>query len=196
MQSSVTQIEPGQKPAHGFGGRNLHHMLRVRQERAVHGESHRHSYTLVFGDAIADQHMFERFLRSRHPTEQPPHVAHGHRVVMLNSKRAGVIERPVADQEQHGQTIRGCDDQRFEAIAPAGTAAAGKCAGVHGTGMFDNFELRMFAVGDDIFRVQFPIRDDFGQGVHHFGVRTNWIRGNDVDVGQTHRLGDGLASRQ
>ena len=102
MQSPGAQIVWRQEPPHSFGGRNLHHVLGVCQERAVHGQGHRHSHALVFSNAIADQHVLERFLRRGHPTEQPSHVAHSHRVVVLDSKRARIVEGTVADQEKHG----------------------------------------------------------------------------------------------
>ena len=171
-------------------------MLRMGQKRAIHGEGHRHSHALVFGNAIAYQHMFEGFLRRGCPAEQPPHVPHCHCVIVLDSKRARIIECPIAHKEKHGQSVRSGYDQSFEAITPAGAARASECAGVDGTGVFYDFELRMFAVGNDVFGIQLAVRNDLGEGVHDLRVWTNRIRGDDVDIRQTHRLGNRLTAGQ
>ena len=62
--------------------------------------------------------------------------------------------------------------------------------------MFHNFELRMFAVGNDVLSIQLAIGDDLGQRIHNLRIWTDRIRGDDVDIRQTHGLGDRLAAGQ
>ena len=196
MQTPLAQIIRWQELSHGFGGWNFHHVLRVRQKRSIHGEGHRHAHALVFGNAISEQYVLERFLRRRYPCEQPSHVAHRHGVVVLDSKCARIVESAVTDKEQHRHAVRRSHDQCLEAVAPSGSTRACECAGIHGTGMFHNFELRMLAVGDDVLGIQLAIGNDFGEGVHNLCIWTNRISSDDVDVCQTHRLSDGLAACQ
>ena len=171
-------------------------MLRVRQERAVHRQRHRHAHALVLGDAVADEHVLQRLLRRGDPHQEPAHITDRERVVVLHAKRAGIVQRPVADQEEHRQPVGRGDDERLEAVHPAGAAAAGERAGSDRARVLHDLELRVLAVRDDVLSVKLPVRDDLGQHVHDLGVRANRIGSDHVDVSEADRLGHGLAAGQ
>ena len=54
MHPALRQIVRRQKLFHRRLGRNFHHVLRVRQERAVHRDGAGHSHALVFGDPVGE----------------------------------------------------------------------------------------------------------------------------------------------
>ena len=196
MQHALAEIEAREEPLDRLRRGHLHHVLRVRQERAVHRERHGHQHALIFRHAIADEHVLERFLRGRGPAEQVPHVANRHRVVVLDAEGAGIVERAVADEEERRQPVGRRDDERFHAVHPAGAAAARERSRADRGRVLDDLELGVLAVGDDVFGVELSVGDDLRQRVHHFGVRTDRIRGDDVDVGQPNALRDRLAAVQ
>ena len=171
-------------------------MLRVRQEGAVHRQRDGHAHARVLGDAVAEQDVLQRLLRRGYPEDQPAHVAQRQRVVVLHAERAGVVERAVADQEQHRQAVGGGHHQRLEAVHPAGAAAARERARPHRRGVLHDLELRVLAVGDDVLGVEVAVGDHARQEVHHFGVGPDRVSRDDVHVGQAHAVGDGLAAGQ
>ena len=194
MHPAIAQVVRRQETLHRLLGRQLHHVLGMGQERAVHRERHRHAHAVVLRDAVADEDMFERLLCRGRPAEQPSHVAHGQGVVVLDAKRSGVVERPVADEEQRRQAIGGRDDKRLEPVHPPGPAAAREGACADRAGVLDDFELRVLGIGNDVLGVELAVRDDLRQRVHHLGVGTDRVRRDDVDVGQLDALRHCLTS--
>jgi hypothetical protein len=82
----------------------------VGEEGAVHRQPHRHPDFFVLRDAVADQHVLERFLRGRHPAKKPAHVADRHRIVVLDAEGARIIQSAVAHHEKRWETVgRGND---------------------------------------------------------------------------------------
>ena len=196
MQTTLRQIVRGQKFSDRLFGGNLHHVLGMGQESAIHGDGAGHAHAFIFGDAVRNQDVFQGLLRRRHPQQQPAHIAQRHGIVVFHAKGSRIIQRAVADQKHRRQPVGSGDDQGFKAIHPARAAAAGERARVHRRRMFDDLELRVLTIGDDIFGVQFAVGDDFRNGIHHFRVGADRIRGDDVDVREANRLGDGLATVQ
>src|SRR5262245_28348796 len=55
-------------------------------------------------------------------------------------------------------------------------------------GAMRDAQLRVLTVGDDVLGVQLAVRDHLCQRHHRGGVRTDRVRGDDVDVGVLRRL--------
>jgi hypothetical protein len=174
--------------------RNLHHVLRVCEERAVHRERHRHAHPLVLGDAVANEHVFERLLRGGDPAEQPAEIADRHRVVVLHAESAGIVESAIADDEHRRQAVGRRDGERLHAVHPAGAARAAEGARVDRRGVLDDLELRVLAVGDDVLGVECSVSDQLRERVHDFGVRPDRISRDHVDVSQAYALRDRLTA--
>ncbi len=60
--------------------------------------------------------------------------------------------------------------------------------------MLDDFELRVLALGDDVFAIHLAVGDQLADVLHHGVVGANRIGGDHVDVGQFAGDRDGLAA--
>src|SRR5579875_56275 len=194
VQHAVAQVVRRQEALDRLRAGDPHDVLGMGEERAVHRQRARHAHARVLGDAVAEQHVLQRLLRGGHPEQQPAHVAHGQRVVVLHAERAGVVQRAVADQEQHGQAVGGGDHQRLEAVGPAGAAGTGEGAGADRAGVLDDLELAVLAVGDDVLGVELAVGDQLRDLVHHLRVGADGVCRDYVHVGQPHTVGHGLTA--
>jgi hypothetical protein len=113
---------------------------------------------------------------------------------VLDAKGARIVQSPVADHEKRRQTVGRGNYQRFHTVHPTRAARSAEGAGVNGTGVLDDLELGMLAVGDNVLGVEFPVGDQLREGVHHLGVGTYRISGDHIHVGETYALCDGLAA--
>jgi len=150
MQPPVAQVVGRQELPGGLCGWEFDHVLRVGQEGAIHGQGHGHLHPLVLGDSVSDQHMLQGLLGGGDPTQEPAQVPDGQGIVVFYAKGTGIVQRPVAHQEQHRQPVGCRHRQGLKAVQPARAAAPGKGSRPHGTGVLDNLELAVLAVGDDI----------------------------------------------
>jgi hypothetical protein len=60
--------------------------------------------------------------------------------------------------------------------------------------VLDDLELAVLAFGHDVLGYQLTARDLLGDCLHDRVVRPDRIRGDDVQIGERQRLGDGLAA--
>ena len=105
MQTTLRQIVRGQKFSDRLFGGNLHDVLGMGQESAIHGDGAGHAHAFIFGDAVGNQDVFQGLLRRRHPQQQPAHIAQRHGIVVFHAKGSRIIQRAVADQKHRRQPV-------------------------------------------------------------------------------------------
>ena len=122
----------------------------------------------------------------------PAEIADRERVVVLGAEGSGIIERAVADDGHHRNAQGRGHRQRFHGVHPTHTAAAHKNAGTASGGVFDDFELRVLAVGGDEFAIHLAVGDELRHKLHYGVVGTNRESSHHIDIGQLagdcHRL--------
>ena len=152
-------------------------------EETVLADHLRQKDARVLADAIGDQVIIERFLRIAGPTHDPSHVARGERVGVLGTEITGRIKGAVGDHHLHWHATAGDRRIKFVGELHAHSRAAGKDASAARCSTVRDAQLRVLAIGNDIFGVEFTVSDHLSQRHHRRGVRANWVGRNHIDIG-------------
>ena len=94
-------------------------MLRVGQECTVGAYRARQHHARVLGHLVGDHRRVERLLTRFHPGHQPAQIADGQRVVVLDTKSTGIVQRAVANVGHDRQAQPRRHGNGFERVEPA-----------------------------------------------------------------------------
>jgi hypothetical protein len=122
----------------------------------------------------------------------PAQIAHTQRVVVLDPERSRIVEGAVADHRYDWQPQRRCDRDGLHRVHPAHARGAHEHAGADGRGVLADLELGVLALGDYVLALELAVGDELGDRLHDAVVGADRVRSRHLDVGQAHRLGDGL----
>src|SRR5438445_12761103 len=100
MEPALGEIVLREKSLRRLRRWDLHHVLRVGEKGAVHRQSHRHPDFFVLRDAVADQHVLERFLRGCSQQRSPPISRAALATLWLAPEAPGSTKAPVPTQER------------------------------------------------------------------------------------------------
>jgi hypothetical protein len=194
MQPQVAAVVTRQELIDPLLRRDFHQGLGVSEERAVAADRAREQHPPVLRDAPGQKGRVESFLRAVDPHQHPAQITDGQGIVVLNTERTGVVKRPVADHRDHRDPQGGRHGEGLERVHPSHATRPDEDARSDRGGVFDDLKLRVLALGDNVLAVHLAVADQFGDVLHHRIVRTDRVRGDDVDVCEFAGDCDGLAA--